>query len=138
MEYTKPLPTPDQDTLPFWEACKQHELKAQKCSSCSSYRWRPRGLCPKCRSWEFQWVPLKGTGTVYSYVVVHHVTVPEFADDVPYVIAHVTIDGTDDEVRITTNIIDCPWENVQVGMRVTVVFDDVTPEFTLPKFRPLK
>ena len=82
-------------------------------------------------------MPLKGTGTVYSYVVVHHVTVPAFADDVPYVIAHVTLDGTDDEVRITTNIIDCPWEKVQIGMGVTVVFDDVTPECTLPKFRPL-
>lgn len=28
MEYTKPLPASDLDTLPFWEACKRHELKA--------------------------------------------------------------------------------------------------------------
>ena len=80
---------------------------------------------------------MEGTGTVYSYVVVHHVTVPAFADDVPYVIAQVTLDGTDGEVRMTTNIIDCPWNEVQVGMPVTVIFDDVTPEVTLPKFRPL-
>ncbi len=80
---------------------------------------------------------LEGTGTVYSYVVVHHVTIPAFAGDVPYVIAHVTLDGTDGDVRMTTNIRDCPWEEVRVGMTVTVDFDDVTPEFTLPKFRPL-
>ncbi len=77
-------------------------------------------------------------GTVYSHVVVHHVTVPAFADDALYVIAHVTLDGTDGEVRMTTNILDCPWEEVRVGMTVTIVFDDVTPEFTLPKFRPLR
>jgi len=32
--------------------------------------------------------------------------------------------------------VDCPWEEVKVGMRVAVVFDDVTPDVSLPKFRP--
>jgi uncharacterized OB-fold protein len=27
-------------------------------------------------------------------------------------------------------------EDVKIGMRVEVVWDDVTPEFTLPKFQP--
>jgi uncharacterized OB-fold protein len=69
--------------------------------------------------------------------VVHHVTVPAFADEAPYAVARVTLDGTDDKVRMTTNIIDCPWAQVRVGMPVTVVFEDVTPEVTLPKFRPV-
>ena len=81
---------------------------------------------------------LEGTAKVYSYVVVDHVTTPAFAADAPYVVAHVTLNGTDGKVRMTTNIIDCPWGDVRVGMPVTVVFDDVTPEFTLPKFRPIQ
>ncbi len=137
-EYAKPVPRPDQDTQPFWDACKEHELQAQQCSSCGKFRWPPRSLCPHCRSWDFQWVPLAGTGTVYSYVVVHHVTVPAFADDAPYVIAQITVEGTDGEMRLTSNIVGCPWEDVRVGMPVTVVFEDVTREITLPKFRPLR
>ena len=82
-------------------------------------------------------MPLAGTAKVYSFVVVHHVTVTAFADEAPYAVAHVTLDGTDDKVRMTTNVIDCPWEQVRVGMPVTVVFEDVTPEVTLPKFRPV-
>ena len=134
--YAKPLPAPDADTRPYWEACKAHELRAQRCSSCGTFRWPPRGLCPNCRSWESTWEKLPGTGIVSSYVVVHHVVVPAFADDAPYVLAQVTLDGTDGLVRMTSNVIDCPWEDVRVGMPVTVAFDDVTEEFALPKFRP--
>jgi uncharacterized OB-fold protein len=136
-QYTKPLPAPDLDTARFWEGCREHKLLAQKCSSCGAFRWPPRDLCPKCRSWDCQWVRLAGTAIVSSFVVVHHVTVPAFADEAPYAVARVTLDGTDDKVRMTTNIIDCPWAQVRVGMPVTVVFEDVTPEVTLPKFRPV-
>ena len=46
-------------------------------------------------------------------------------------------DGTDDQVRLISNVIDCPWQEVRVGMPVRLVFEDVTPEVTLPKFRPM-
>jgi uncharacterized protein len=136
-DYAKPLPAPDLDTRPFWEYCKAHELRAQRCSGCGAFRWPPRELCPNCRTWDYEWVPLAGKGRVYSFVVPHHVTVPAFQPDAPYVIAHITIDGTDDCVRITSNVIDCPWEDVKVGMPVEVIFEDVTEDVTLPKFRPL-
>jgi uncharacterized OB-fold protein len=134
--YEKPLPAPDLDTQPFWDYCKQHELRAQRCSACGTFRWPPRGLCPECHSWDYEWVKLPDTGKVYSFVVPHYVSVPAFQPDAPYVIAHITIDGTDERVRITSNVIDIPWEEVKVGMPVHVVWEDVTPEFTLPKFRP--
>jgi hypothetical protein len=136
-DYMKPLPSPDLDTQPFWDYCKQHELRAQRCSDCGTFRWPPRGLCPQCHSWDFEWVKLPGTGRVYSFVVPHYVAVPAFLLDAPYVIAHITIDDTDDRVRLTSNVMGCPWEDVRVGMAVQVVFEDVTPEFTLPKFQPV-
>lgn len=33
---------------------------------------------------------------------------------------------------------DCPNEDIEIGMAVEVVFDDVTPEVTLPKFKPAR
>ncbi len=136
-EYAKPLPAPNPDTKPFWDACKNHELRAQQCSACSRFRWPPQGVCPSCYSWDFEWAKLGETGTVCSFVVVHYVSVPAFADDIPYVVAQITMDGTDNQVILTSNVIDCPWETVKVGMAVRVVYDDVTPEYTLPKFRPI-
>lgn len=136
-EYAKPLPAPDLDSQPFWEGCRARELRAQRCRQCRQLRWPPQAFCPKCYSWDFEWTKLGETGTVYSFVVVHYVSIAAFQGDVPYVVAHITVDGTDERVRLTSNVIGCPWQDVRVGMPVRVVFEDVTPEFTLPKFRPL-
>ncbi|HLY66226.1 MAG TPA: OB-fold domain-containing protein, partial [Chloroflexota bacterium] len=100
------------------------------------FRWPPRTFCPACYSSDYEWRQLSGRGTVYTFSVVHHVVVPSFKDEAPYVVAVVTLDGTGDQVRITSNIIDCPWEQVAVGMPLQVTFEDVTSEATLPKFRP--
>ena len=136
-EYAKPLPAPNPDTKPFWDACKDHELRAQQCSACGRFRCPPQGVCLSCYSCDFEWAKLGETGTVCSFVVVHYVSVPAFAGDIPYVIAQITMDGTDNQVILTSNVIDCPWETVKVGRAVRVVDDDVTPEATTPKFRPV-
>ncbi len=135
-DYAKPLPSPDYDTSAYWEATKAHELRAQRCSGCGKLRWLPQAFCPHCHSWESSWVKLAETGTVVSYVVVHQAT-PAFAQEVPYAVARIELDGTDGEVVLTSNIVDCPWQDVAVGMRVQAMFEDVTPEVTLPRFSPL-
>jgi uncharacterized protein len=132
----KPLPIVDPDSKPYWDAAKAHELRAPQCSDCGRFRWPPSGVCPNCHSWQSKWVKLPGTGTVNSYVVVHQ-PIGAFASDVPYVLAKIVLDGTDDQAHLSSNIADCAWEQVKVGMRVTVFFDDVTDDVTLPKFRPL-
>ena len=42
----------------------------------------------------------------------------------------------DEGPRLVTNLVGCAGDAVRVGMPVTVVFDDVAAETTLPKFRP--
>lgn len=135
-EYAKPVPVPDHDTRPFWDACKGHELRAQRCKACRRFRWPPQGFCPSCYSWEHEWALLSGHGTVKSFSVVHHSAVPSFKEDLPYVVAVIALEGTDDHVDIASNIVGCPWEDVKVGMPVEVMFDDVSAEATLPRFRP--
>jgi uncharacterized protein len=135
-EYARPVPIPDPDSAPFWEGCRGRELRGQRCAGCGLFRWPPRGVCPRCHSWESTWEVLAGDATVVSFVVVHQATSAAFADAVPYVIARLALDGTDEQMRLTSNIVDCAWEEVAVGMRATVVFEDVTDEVTLPRFRP--
>ncbi len=72
---------------------------------------------------------------VASFVVVHRAP-PAFAADAPYVVAYVELDGSDGQVKLLSNVVGCAWQEVYIGMRVNVEFDDVTPEFSLPKFRP--
>jgi uncharacterized OB-fold protein len=137
MSVAKPLPIVDPDTKPFWDAVKGHELRAQQCSRCGRFRWPPSGVCPDCHSWQSQWVKVPGTGIIDSYVVVHQ-PIGAFAVDVPYVTAKIVLDGTDGHTTIISNITDCAWDRVRVGMRVSVFFDDVADDVTLPKFQPVE
>jgi len=134
-EYARPLPLPDLDTQPYWDGTQARELRAQRCSSCARLRWPPQGFCPHCYLWEFSWSQLSHTGTIQSYVVVHQ-AIAAFADAVPYTVARIIIDNTEEAVILTSSLIGVPWDEVKVGMRVEAVFDDVTPQVTLPRFRP--
>jgi uncharacterized OB-fold protein len=59
---------------------------------------------------------------VVGYTVNEHPWLPGF--EPPYVIAEVALDECA-EVRLTTNIVDCPPEDVHHGQRVCVRFVNV-------------
>ena len=63
----------------------------------------------------------------------HRAGSPSFRPDVPYSIAIIELE---EGVRMMSNIVECRNEDLSIDMPVEVVFDDVTPEITLPKFRP--
>ena len=54
---------------------------------------------------------------------------------VPYVLAIIELD---EGVRMHSNVVGIDPKEVEIGMRVEVVWDEVTPEFSLPKFRPIQ
>ena len=130
--YTKFRPEIPPGHEPFWEALRRHELVMQRCDECNAYRFIPSELCP-CGSLAATWSPIAGTGEVYTFTVVHRAPTPAYQADVPYVIAHVTVD---EGPRMISVLIGCDPANVRIGMRVQTMFDDVTPDFTLYKFEP--
>ena len=130
-DYFKPLPNPTPTSRPFWDAARRHELQLQRCAACGKFIYYPRDRCPHCFSDRLEWRRVSGRGKVYSYTVVRRASSRAFAD-APYVLAIVELaEGP----RMTTNIV-APPEQVRVEMPVEVVFDDVTPERTLVKFKP--
>lgn len=130
----KPLPQPNADTKPFWDGCREHELRFQKCAECGHIRWPASFLCPACHSQEILWMTAKGQGKIYSYIVYHRAYHPGFEKDVPYVVALVELD---EGPRMLTNIIGCGREEVQCDMPVEMGWEDMEENFSLPKFRPI-
>jgi uncharacterized OB-fold protein len=130
-EYTRPLPVPDGDTKPYWDAAKEHRLVLRQCQDCRQAIFYPRSLCPHCMSDRLTWIQASGKGTIYAYTVVHQAPAA-FADSVPYVVALIDLA---EGVRMMSNVVGVPPADVRIGAPVEVVFDDVTPEVTLPKFR---
>ena len=105
----------------------------QRCNSCGEHQFYPRGVCSHCLSSELEWREASGKGTIYSYSVNHRAPHPGFADDLPFVLAIVELE---EGPRMMTNIVVSDPDSVTIGMAVTVTFDIVTDQVTLPKFTP--
>jgi len=130
--YNRPLPRRRGMAADFYQFCKQHELCFQRCTDCSAWRHVPRDMCAKCGSLNWEWTKSSGKGKLFSWTTVRQPMLPQFADLVPY--SPVVIE-MDEGVRLVSWLIDVPPEELRLGLPVEVVFDDVTPEVTLPKFR---
>ena len=134
MPYEKPLPKLNGDNTPFWEGCRQHELRFQQCIDCGHVRWPPSNLCPQCHSTEINWLISRGIGRVYTFAVYHTAYHPGFSADVPYIVAVVALD---EGPHLLTNIVDCQPDEVRCDMPVGLHWEDVDKRITLPKFKPL-
>jgi len=132
--YEKPLPGPDIDSQGFWDGCKAHELRILRCNGCGAYVHQPAPICHRCNAMDLSWTPVSGKGKVFSFIVVYQATVPSFRDDVPYVVAWIELEEQTG-LKMVSNVIGCEPSTVSVGMPVEVVFEDVTAEITLPKFK---
>ena len=128
-----PLPVPNADNQGFWDGCRQHELRLQRCRACGRLRHPPRPMCARCNALEYDWARSSGRGTLFTFSIVHGPTLPVFQARAPYNVAVIELD---EGQFIVSNIVDCPAEALRIGMRVAVVFDDVTDTVSLPKFRP--
>jgi len=130
--YKRPLPRRRGMAGEFYEYCKKHELRFQRCTDCGIWRHVPRDMCAKCGSFNWEWAKSSGKGKLFSWTTVMQPMLPQFADRIPY--SPVVIE-MDEGVRILSELVDIPNEELRLDLPVEVVFDDVTPEVTLPKFK---
>ena len=129
---TPPLPEPGPDTREFWDGCRRHELRIQRCARCARARFAPRPACPWCGSLRFTWFTATGRGRVFSWTVVHRPTLPAFEDLLPYAAALIQLD---EGPFMVGRLRGCDPHDVRIGTRVHVEFDDVTAECSLPQWR---
>lgn len=138
MDTEKPIPSlTDSDTLSYWRAAKEHRLALQHCGHCDKHLYPPGPSCPVCGSPDVHYRDMGSdiTGRLYSYIVTHRAFVQGFAKDAPYIVALVEIDGLP-LTRILANLNNCSVERVKIGMPVKMVWEDRTPEVSLPQWEP--
>jgi uncharacterized OB-fold protein len=129
----KPIPTPTLETAPYWEGCRRHQLRIQRCSNCQRYQFFPRIYCSKCFSEQIEWVNASGRAKVLSFTIVRRPVSPAFANEIPYIVALVTLE---EGPQMMTNIVECAPEEVTIGLPVEVVFEDRSDQISIPQFRP--
>lgn len=132
-EYKKPIPLITTLSKVFWNGCKEKKLLYQNCKECGEIIFMPKYLCPNCMSHNLDWKQSTGKGKIHTFTVTYDSAPPEFMSDLPYALAVVILE---EGFRMMSNIVECDYNKLTCDMPVEVVFDPVTPEITLPKFRP--
>ncbi|HLG66309.1 MAG TPA: OB-fold domain-containing protein [Acidimicrobiales bacterium] len=130
-----PLPAPDPLTSFFWEAARRRRLAILRCDDCGWYVHWPRPVCKRCRSFSLTPTEVSGRGTLYSWTVGMQAFHPWFEDRLPYLLAVVELEEQAN-LKLVTNLVECDESQVEIGMALEVTFEVVSPELTLPMFRP--
>lgn len=113
-------PRLDADNRAFWTGGATGQLQLHRCKDCGTFVHPPRPVCRHCLSENVAPEAVAGTGVVDTFTVNYQKWHP--AMEVPYVIARVAIDGAPG-VFLTTNIVNCPVDAVDIGDRVRVTFE---------------
>jgi len=134
--YRRPLPNVDADSRPQWDGFKRHEFLLWRCKTCGAWYW-PKAFCRAHDNAPFfgnlKWATASGKGKIFVFNVHHVAFHPGFQESLPYVYALVELD---EGPLFGTNIVGCDPKDVYVGMPVEITYEDITPEYTLPLFRP--
>ena len=127
------LPRIDDTNEYFWTAGRDGQLKFLRCQDDGTYIHPPAPVCPTCLSRDVLAEPVSGRATVATFTINHQPWYPGL--DPPYVVAIVEIEE-DPKVRLMTNIVGCPPDDVDIGMPVRVAFEQYADDVWLPFFEP--
>lgn len=136
MTYAKPLPAIDDHSRPFWDAARAGRLHLPRCDKCGTFHTYFEPWCNVCGHEGVHWEDLSGRGRIWANCRFHRAYFPGFEPELPYNVAMVELaEGP----RLVTNIVGLERDELDempIGMEVEAVFDPVTPEVTLVKFKP--
>src|SRR3954449_7273813 len=106
-------------------------LVVQHCTSCGHHQLYGRSRCTSCHAATPEWVQVSGTGTVYSRTVIRQNPSRSFRHLLPLVVALVDLD---EGPRMMTNIVGRTPDDVVIGARVRVRFEQASDQAALPLF----
>ena len=121
LAWQRSRPRLDRDNTPFWTGGAEGKLYIAKCNDCGCFTHPPREICRHCQSEKMAPYAVAGTGAVDTYTINYQAWVKDMG--VPFVVARVRLDDAPG-VYLTTNIVGCPVEAVDIDDLVHVVFEE--------------
>ena len=98
----RPLPTPTDTSLPFFEGARERRLVLQRCPR-DGFFFYPRSRCPVCLGDDWSWEDTSGRGSVHSFTVDRIGHVPALRELAPFAIAIVELE---EGPHVTARLVD--------------------------------
>lgn len=131
----RPLPLPDPLSAPFWAAARDHALHMQSCDGCGRMAYPPEIACRACGGDRLHFAPVSGRATLHSWTVLHELPSPGFRDRLPVTLAVVELEEQE-ELLMSSNLVDIDPAALRIGLPLQAVFEDVTDDITFVQFGP--
>ncbi|MEV6539423.1 OB-fold domain-containing protein [Streptomyces sp. NPDC051665] len=133
-DHQRPGPVITEENAFFWTSGADGRLRLAECGSCAALIHPPQPVCRYCHGHDIGVRAVSGRATLIGFTVNHRFALPGLP--APYVVAQVAIEE-DPRVRLTTNAVQCTPDELELGMRMEVVFEQVEDAW-LPLFRPAR
>ncbi|MFJ1549211.1 Zn-ribbon domain-containing OB-fold protein [Streptomyces sp. NPDC088246] len=116
--------TPGRAQSAYLNALSEQRTVGERCPSCRKVYVPPRGACPTCGVATAEQVEVGPRGTVTTYCIVNIKAKNAMNDaiEVPYVYAHIALDGAD--LALHGRIGGIPYDQVRMGLRVEPVWTE--------------
>ncbi|WAL99614.1 Zn-ribbon domain-containing OB-fold protein [Streptomyces sp. Je 1-369] len=105
----------------YINALSDRRTVGERCPSCRKVYVPPRGACPTCGVATVERVEVGPRGTVTTYCIVN-IKAKNLDIEVPYVYAHIALDGAD--LALHARIAGIPCDQVRMGLRVEPVWTE--------------
>jgi len=105
----------------FWKGGVDGRLHILRCQACGTWIHPFAGRCPACFSDALAPEPTSGLGVVVGFTINYQMWVPGMPT--PFVVAIVALEEQSN-IRLMTNLPRIPIEEVKVGLKVKVYFEE--------------
>lgn len=126
------LPLLNEANREFWQSGQEGSLQIARCQTCSTFIHPPSAACRNCHSRDIRAEKVSGKGSISTFTINRHPWEKDLTT--PFVIAIVTL-AEQPGLNLMTNIVNCPIDNVTIGMKVRVIFENIE-DVWLPLFEP--
>ena len=133
-DHQRPGPVITEENAFFWTSGADGRLRLAECGSCAALIHPPQPVCRYCHGHDIGVRTVSGHATLIGFTVNHRFALPGLP--APYIVAQVALEE-DPRVRLTTNAVQCTPDELELGMRMEVVFEPVEDAW-LPLFRPAR
>jgi uncharacterized OB-fold protein len=103
---------------------EQGVLLGMRCPQCGVCVFGPATFCQSCTAPDLEEIELTPDGTLFSYTIVR-VPPPGWPGPVPYVLGEVELP---EGPHVLAEVVDCPHQQLQVGMPVSLALRAVEME----------
>ncbi len=120
----------------FWEGTKAGEIRLPFCGTCQEYHWYPLRRCPFCGNRGWEWKAVGTNATLFSWAVISRALAKVYEDRLGDIVALV-VPAAAPRVRLVTNIIDVPANDLVIGMELVAEFVRLG-DIAIPVFRSVR